>query len=391
MAKEVTLMPWETVSTMDQKIQLIADWQTKQLSITDLSKKYGISRPIVYKWTTRYKQQGVDGLKEQNRAPIHSPNQTADDIVKLIIKEKLKNRKRGPKKVLYQLKRQYPNINWPAASTIGDWLKKHGLVNKRKKRQRVPPYTQPFIKAQSPNDVWSADYKGQFYTKDRHVCYPLTISDNYSRYLFKCTGLPGPRYRITRAVFEQVFREYGLPDAIRIDNGIPFAGRCAGGLSRLSIWWIQLGIAPERIDKGCPQQNGRHERMHRTLKLEAIDTMALNMKEQQKRFNRFLYDYNNYRPHESLNNEPPINYYKKSIRPYVEKPQAIDYDLDYTVRSVRCNGYFRFNGNMYYLTDLLHKERIGLKEFADGQWTIYYSFCPIGILDLRKNKVVKFN
>jgi len=376
---------------MDQKIQLIADWQTRQFSITDLSKKYGISRPIVYKWTNRYGQQGVDGLKEQNRAPMHSPNQTADDIVKLIVKEKLKNRKRGPKKVFYQLKKQYPSIDWPAPSTIGDWLKKYGLVSKRKKRKRVPPYTQPFIEAQSPNNVWSADYKGQFFTKDRHVCYPLTISDNCSRYLLKCTGLPGPRYHKTRAVFEQSFREYGLPDAIRIDNGIPFTGRCAGGLSRLSIWWIQLGIVPERIDKGCPEQNGRHERMHRTLKLEAIDTMVLNMKEQQKRFDRFLYDYNNYRPHESLNNESPVAYYKKSTRPYVEKPQAIDYDLDYTVRNVRYNGYFRFRGYLYYLTDLLHKQRVGLKEFADGQWKIYYGFCPIGILDLRRNKVLKLN
>lgn len=384
-------MPWKTVSAMDQKIQLIADWQKKQLSITDLSKKYRISRPIVYKWISRYLYQGVDGLKEQSRAPKYSPNQTADNIVKLIIKEKLKNRKRGPKKILYQLKRQYPDITWPAPSTIGDWLKKHGLVTKRKKRKNVPPYTQPFIKAQAPNDVWSADYKGQFHTLDKNVCYPLTISDNYSRYLFKCTGLSGPRYRITKAVFEQAFREYGLPDAIRVDNGTPFAGRCVGALSRMSIWWIRLGIAPERIDKGCPQQNGRHERMHRTLKLEAMDTIALNMKEQQKQFNSFVHDYNNYRPHESLNNEPPVTYYKRSTRPYVEKPPTIDYDLNYTVRSVRYNGYFRFNGNLYYLTDLLHKERVGLKEFADGQWMIYYSFCPIGILDLHKNKVLKLN
>jgi len=384
-------MPWITVSTMDQKIQLIADWQTKQFSVTDLSKKYGISRPIVYKWTGRYGQQGVDGLKEQSRAPMCSPNQTADDIVELIVKEKLKNRKRGPKKVFYQLKKQYPDINWPAPSTIGDWLKKYGLVSKRKKRKRVPPYTQPFIEAQSPNDVWSADYKGQFFTKDRRVCYPLTISDNCSRYLLKCTGLPGPRYHKTRSVFEQAFREYGLPDAIRVDNGIPFTGRCAGGLSRLSIWWIQLGIVPERIDKGCPEQNGRHERMHRTLKLEAVDTMTLNMKEQQKRFDGFLHDYNNYRPHESLNNESPATYYKKSTRPYVNQPPAIEYDLDYTVRTIRYNGYFRFNGGMYYLTDLLHKQRVGLKEFADGQWKIYYGFCPIGILDLRRNKVLKLN
>ena len=382
-------MPWKIIEPMDQKIQLIADLQQSHYSITDLSKKYGISRKTAYKWYYRYEEEGIDGLKDRNRAPKYSPNRTAGRIIRLIINEKLRNRKRGPRKIYYQLKQRYPGIELPTPRTISYWLKKNGLVNKRKKRIRVPPYTEPFIEARSPNDVWSADYKGQFYIKDRCVCYPLTISDNYSRYLLKCAGLPGPRYSQTRSVFKKAFREYGLPDAIRVDNGTPFTGKCAGGLSRLSIWWIQLGITPERIDKGCPEQNGRHERMHRTLKLEAIDATTSNMKEQQKRFDYFRFDYNGYRPHEALNNKPPINYYKKSSRPYVEKPPAIEYDLGCTVRSVHNKGYFKFNGSTYYLTELLHKQRVALKEFADGQWKIYYSFYPIGILDLHKNKVLK--
>ena len=384
-------MPWKMTEPMDQKIRLIADWQRTQYSITDLSKKYDVSRKTVYKWCYRYEKEGIDGLKDQNRAPKYSPNGTSGAIVNLLIKEKLKNRKRGPVKIYHQLKRQYPDIKLPAPSTIAHWLKKNGLVNKRKRRKHVPPYTEPFITAESPNCVWSADYKGQFRTRNKRICYPLTISDNYSRYLLRCTGLPGPRYSQTRNVFEKTFREYGLPDAIRIDNGTPFAGRCVGGLSRLSIWWIQLGIAPERIDKGSPYQNGRHERMHRTLKLEAVSAMTSNMKEQQRLFDKFIYDYNNYRPHEALNHEVPAHYYRKSSRPYTEKPPAIEYDLGYTVRSVRYNGYFRFNGLLYYLTDLLHKQRVALKEFADGQWKIYYSFCPIGILDLRKNIILKLN
>jgi len=382
-------MPWKITNTMDQKIQLIADWQSQYFSITDLSKKYGVSRPIIYKWLSRYEEFGIDGLKEQSRAPLHSPNQTRDDIVQLIIAEKLKNRNRGPKKIYSQLKVQYPHIAWPVPSTIGEWLKKHGLVKERKRRLRVPPYTEPFKECQKPNSVWSADYKGQFYMRNGKVCYPLTISDNYSRYLLKCQGLSGPRYRETRVVFESAFKEYGLPDAIRVDNGTPFAGRCLGGLSRLSIWWIQLGIVPERIDKGCPQQNSRHERMHRTLKDEAVDTKASNMKEQQKRFDWFRFDYNHYRPHESLNQKPPADYYKKSEREYIEKPVLPDYDHSFIVRRVCSGGDIKLNGHRYYLTELLFGQDVGLKEEADGQLTIYYSFLPIGTIDLRKNKVIR--
>lgn len=382
-------MPWIKTKPMDQKIQLIADWQTGYFSITDLSQKYGISRKTAYKWIDRYEELGIDGLKEQSRRPNHSPNQTTNDLIEMIVKEKLKNRNRGSKKIYNQLKIQYPDIDWPAPSTMGEWLKKHGLVKKRKRRLRVPPYTEPFQSCQKPNAVWSADFKGQFFTLDGKLCYPLTVSDNYSRYLLKCQGLPGPRYQLTKKVFKSAFREYGLPDAIRVDNGTPFASRGIGGLSRLSIWWIQLGIVPERIDKGCPQQNGRHERMHRTLKAEAIDSKVPHIKEQQKRFDWFCFDYNHNRPHESLNQEPPAKHYQKSNRIYIEKPIRPEYDHGFIVRRVCSGGDIKLYGCRYYLTELLFGQDVGLKETADGLLTIYYSFQPIGTIDLRTNKVVK--
>lgn len=381
-------MPWKRIDPMDQKIHLIVDWQSKNFSKTDFSKKYDVSRKTVGKWINRYETTGIDGLKDQSREPIHKPYATPDKLIKRIVNHKLKHPKRGPKKVYHQLKRKYPEIKWPVPSTIGYWLKKHGLVNPRKKRKRVPSYNEPFIDCQSSNAVWSADYKGQFFTQDNNVCYPLTISDNFSRYLIRCQGLPGPRYRETEQVFKQAFREYGLPDAIRSDNGTPFAGKSVAGLSRLSIWWIQLGIIPERIKKGCPQQNGRHERMHRTLKYETLETKAKNMKEQQQRFDFFQTDYNNDRPHEALNQNTPSDYYQKSRRPYVEKPKKPDYDYDFSVRQVRNNCEIRFKGHLYFLTNLLDDQPVGLKQTNEDSWDIYYSFFPIATLNLRKNEIL---
>ncbi len=381
-------MPWKVINQMDLKKQLVTDHNKEFFSITDLSQKYGISRPTVYKWLARHEQLGINGLKEQSRAPKSCPHRTPAKILKLVIREKLKNRKRGPRKVRAQLKRKYPQLELPAVSTISYWLKKEGLVEQRKKRLHVPPYTEPFAKCNAPNEVWSIDYKGQFYMKNSHVCYPLTASDNFSRFILGCKALEGPRYVPTRGYLEDVFREYGLPDVIRNDNGTPFAGKCIGGLSRLSIWFIQLGIVPERIEKGCPQQNGRHERMHRTLKSDALNEVARNLKEQQKQFDLFRYDFNNYRPHEALNDLTPGDYYKKSDRPYVANPHPPEYKHDYTVRHVRHNGEIKFMGQMFYITELLSGQPIGLKEIADGLWQIQYGFYALGSVDLRKNKII---
>lgn len=382
-------MPWKTEGPMEQKMRLMVEWEGGVYCKSELARRYCISRKTVYKWINRYGEYGIEGLKELSRAPKKHPNQTPDDIVKLLIEEKNRNRKRGPKKIRKQLEKKYPENIFPAASTIGDWLNKYGLVCKRKRRKRVPPYTEPFSECCEANEVWSADYKGQFYMRNKKICYPLTISDNYSRYLITCYGLEGPRYRETRDKFEAAFREYGLPDAIRTDNGTPFAGKCVGGLSRLSIWWIQLGIIPERIDKGCPQQNGRHERMHRTLKYEVLDNVASNMKQQQKAFDRFRIEYNDYRPHESLGQEVPRNHYRKSKRNYVKKPPLPEYDYCFTVRQVRSNGCIKLYGKFFYVTELLAGQPVGLEEVDDGKIKIYYSFYPIGIIDLKKNKVFK--
>jgi len=382
-------MPWKTIRPMDQKLQLIGDWQTGNFGKTDLSRKYGISRKTADKWISRYQANGIDGLKERSRAPVNRPLSTPDHIIERIVKQKLINRKRGPKKIYHQLSKRYPGIKWPVPSTIGYWLKKKGLVEARKKRLKVPAYEEPFIDCRAPNEVWSADYKGQFFTGDKRVCYPLTVSDNYSRFLIKCQALAGPRYEATRKVFELAFKEYGLPDAIRTDNGTPFAGRGVGGLSRLAIWWIQLGITPERIAKGAPQENGRHERMHRTLKYETLDTKAKNIREMQERFDFFQADYNNYRPHEALDQMMPVDFYKKSPKPYVEKPFKPYYDYCFSVRNVRHSGEIKFKGKLLFISELLTGQPVGLKQISEQIWKIYYSFKPLCLFDLKKNKILK--
>lgn len=381
-------MPWKVINQMDLKVQLINDWND-QYSITALSQKYGVSRPTVYKWIERYKRLGIEGLQEQSRAPKRHPNQTPQEILDLVIQAKLKHGNRGPRKIRAQLKRQYPRRRFPAVSTIGYWLKKEGLVAPRKKRLHVPPYSEPFSDCRAPNDVWSIDYKGQFHMKNGQVCYPLTLSDNYSRFMLGCQALAGPRYHPTRYCLESIFRQYGLPVAIRSDNGTPFAGRALGGLSRLMIWWILLGIIPERIAKGCPQENGRHERLHRTLKSEALNPVSRNIKEQQKAFDLYRYEYNHDRPHESLNDLTPGEVYKKSNRPFVEHPHPPDYDYDFLVRYVRQSGEIKFMGRMFYLTELLAGLPVGLKEIEDGLWQLQFSFYSLGSIDLKKNKIIR--
>ena len=382
-------MPWKVINKMNLKNQLITDYTDNHLNITELSQKYGISRPTVYKWITRYNKLGLAGLNDHNRAPHHRPNKTPQNILNLIVNEKLKNRKRGPRKIRAQLYRQHPNLQLPAISTISYWLKKEGLVESRKRRYRVPPYSQPFSECLEPNDVWSIDYKGQFYMQNKLRCYPFTITDNFSRFILGCKALRSPCYLSTKDYLESIFREYGLPFAIRNDNGTPFAGKCLGGLSRLSIWFILLGIIPERIQKGCPQQNGRHERMHRSLKHDVLDNAAKNLKEQQKIFDSYKYDFNNNRPHESLGDSTPNYYYQKSYRPFIENPHHPTYDYSYIVRHVHSNrGDFKFKGRRFFLSKILCGLPIGLKEIADDIWQIKLSFYTLGSVDLRKNVLI---
>lgn len=377
-------MPWLEVNPMDQKVLFIADWLRGTTTLTDLCLRYGISRKTGYKWLERYQKLGADGLAEASRKPHSSPQQTPYPIRQAIQKfRRCGDIILGPKKIQVLLQQHYPNEPIPSKTTIYNILHDAGMVERRRRKQRVTPFFQPFAPVTNSNDVWSADFKGQFKMKSGTYCYPLTIMDHKSRYLLCCQGFAGPRYEETQREFEVVFREYGLPQRIRTDNGVPFASRSAGGLSRLSIWWITLGIMPERIEPGKPQQNGRHERMHRTLKQAATKPPEGSFMTQQKRFDQFISDYNQHRPHEALQQQTPASCYQASERIYPEQPQELTYPDYYEILSVHHSGVIYYRSHMIYISHLLDGYRVGLNEIDQGLFDVYFGPVFLGRFDER--------
>jgi putative transposase len=386
--QEVLPMPWKDIRPMDQKTRLIGDWLGQEYSISEISQTYAVSRKTVHKWINRYKEGGPAALEELSHIPHTNPNATSQEIVDRIITEKLKHRYWGPKKIVAWLRRHHPEDKWPAASTAGHILKKENLVNKRPIRHHTPPYTEPFQSCSKPNDVWSMDYKGKFRMLDTNYCYPFTLTDNYSRYLLACQGLLHPDYENTRPCLELAFREYGLPLAIRSDNGTPFATVGLGGISRLSAWLIKLWIRPERIEPGHPEQNPRHERMHRCLKEETTKPPKANLKQQQKAFDRFRSERNNERPHEALGLTEPASHYVASRRVFPDRIPEIEYASCYTVRLVRSNGSIKWGGEQIYVSRALEGEPIGLKQISEREWLVMFSFFPLGIFNEIKGGII---
>ena len=288
-------MPWKETRVLNERMRFIMDWESEEDSMAELCRQYGISRKTAYKWLLRWQAQGPRGLEDRSRAPKTHPHRvTAERVARIL---QLRDRYRwGPKKILVLLKREDPTIDGPALSTLEQILKDHGRIVPRKKRRRVPPQSRPLAHATAVNTLWCVDFKGQFFTRDGACCYPLTITDAHSRFLLRCQGLEQTGYEAARPIFEWAFREYGLPQGIRSDNGAPFASRGVAGLSRLSLWWIKLGIVPERIKPGHPQQNGRHERMHLTLKQQTAMPPAGTFRKQQQRFDAFRQEFNHLRP-----------------------------------------------------------------------------------------------
>ena len=283
---------------------------------------------------------------------------------------------------------KYPEALCPAISTVGEILKRHGLVRPRKYRRHVEPYSEPFATCQGSNQVWSADFKGKFRLGNHRYCYPLTITDNYSRFLLGCQGMYRPILKETKEQFEKVFYLYGLPDVIKTDNGAPFAGSGPAGLSQLSIWWLKLGILPERIDLGCPEQNGRHERMHRTLKEATTKPPKMNLRRQQDRFDAFVDEFNHERPHEALNDKYPGEIYKASIRPLPSKLPDVSYPGHFEVRLARSNGEIKWEGKKYYISELLYGEPIGIEQVEEDKIAIYFSKLKIKVIDLKRDEHV---
>jgi transposase InsO family protein len=372
-------MPWKEVKPMQQKVLFIADYLRKVSNMTELCVRYGISRKTGYKWIQRFQSTGIDGLYEQSRRPVSSPVQTPYRVQQKIIELRQHYQTNpGAKKLKILLARCYPNEVIPSKTTIYNILNRAGLIHKRRHKNRVPPFPQPFSPVNHINELWSVDYKGQFKLGNGQWCYPLTVMDHKSRYLCGCQGLKGPRLKETQASFIQLFRQYGLPERIRSDNGVPFASISRGGLSRLSLWWIKLGILPERIEPGKPQQNGRHERMHRTLKQAATRPPSANLASQQKRFDAFCEEYNEYRPHEALQQQTPASQYSRSAREYPEKLIPLHYPDYFEVRKVRPNGVIYWHNKMLYVSNLLENENIGLEEIDDGLWQVYFGPVKLG-------------
>jgi putative transposase len=380
-------MPWTESRIMDARLKFVSEVLEGSYSMTDLCEAYGISRKTGYKWFWRYESQGPAGLHDRSRAPHHHPNGLADAVKSAILSIKVRFGHWGPAKIHARLQTEHPRwSHYPAVSTIGEYLKRQGLVRQRKRRRRGSPTEGILTAGSSSNDLWCADFKGHFQVGNGRQCNPLTISDHVSRYLLCCRHVDRMDYKWTRMHFERVFREYGLPLVIRTDNGSPFSSRGLCGLTRLSYWWIRLGIHPERIEPGHPEQNGRHERMHRTLKAETANPPARDLRRQQQCFDAFVQEFNHVRPHEALGQNKPGLVYTPSPREYRE-PAEVWYPDEMEVRSVKGNGVIHWRGDSVFLGEALGRQRVGLSEVADGCWVVYFCRQTLGVVDQRRRKV----
>src|SRR5712692_7557278 len=380
-------MPWKTSGVMEEKLRFIFGHELQERTMSELCERYEITRQTGYVWLRRYREAGVAGLVEHSRAAHRHRNQMPEEIEQRVLELRQAHMRWGPRKLKHILERDEPGRSWPAASTIGTLLQREGLVVPRRKRLRTAPYTAPLAHADGPNRVWCADFKGWFRTADGERIDPLTISDAHSRYLLRGQAVEKTDTARVQAIFEAAFREYGMPAAIRTDNGAPFATRALAGLSRLAVWWIKLGIVPERIAAGHPEQNGRHERMHRTLKQEAAQPPAANRRQQQRALDRFRQEYNQVRPHEALEMQTPAAVYQPSARTFPARVPEPEYPETMLVRSVRPHGHFRWKKYDVFLSEVLWGERVGLLPEDDRWFTIYFAQLPLARFDSQKLRV----
>jgi transposase InsO family protein len=331
-------MPWEETTMLESRLQFYAAYQEGEWPLAVLCRSFGISRPTAYELLRRCRDEGPQGLFPRSRAPHHHPQAVAAELEEAILAFRGRHPTWGARKLRAALQRQAPDRPWPAASTIGEMLRRRGLTVPRRARRVAPPageLTQP----NGPNEVWSADFKGHFALATGPRCHPLTLCDAATCMVLRCQALPGETGELTQPVFQAAFREYGLPRILRTDNGRPFATIGQTGLTHLAAWWIKLGITPERIAPGHPEQNGRHERMHRTLKAETAMPPQADLRAQQRVFDRFRQEYNYERPHEALGQKVPADLYIGAPRAYPERLLEPTYPADWQVRRVRNKGY----------------------------------------------------
>ena len=374
-------MPWKATCPMDEKLRFIVACSDGNEPLAELCRRFGISRKTGYKWLERYKEAGPEGLVERAPRATVAPHRVPDVLVAEILAQRKERPKWGPRKLRARLMELAPDKPWPAASTIGDVLKRHGLIHPRKRRVRAPLVVgSPLQPGKVANDLWCTDFKGHFGLGDGTRCHPLTISDDCSRFVLWCEGLVRTHCEPVKREFERVFREFGLPWRMRSDNGPPFASVGPGGLTALSVWWILLGILPERIEPGEPQQNGRHERMHRSLKLEV--EVRSSLPEQQVVLDRFRRDFNEVRPHEALGQTPPARHYSPSPRPFPSELVMPEY-VDCNVRWAGTAGHDSFFGKPISAGKCLAGKPVGLRQVGESTWEAFFGPVSLGTVDER--------
>ncbi len=384
-------MPWHEESTMQLRRQLIQDVRSGATPLTELAAAYGISRKTAYKWLARYEAGGMAALVDQSRRPTTSPTATPPELVRALLEARAHHPTWGPRKLLRLLRQREPHAPWPARSTLALHLQRAGVVVSPRRVRRPGHPGRPQAPMDAPNAIWTVDFKGQFRLGDGALCYPLTMADGFSRFLLRCDGLTSTAVVGSRVVFQRAFETYGLPVRIRSDNGVPFATQALGRLSALSVWWIRLGILPDLIEPASPQQNGRHERMHRTLKAECARPPQATRRAQQRRFDAWRTEFNTQRPHEALGDATPASVYRPSPRPYPRRLPALAYPAHYEVRRVSHNGGIRWQSTWVNVSQTLGGEEIGLVEIDDGEWDVYFGSLRLGRFHERTRQIEDAN
>uniref|UniRef100_Q07TU7 Integrase, catalytic region n=1 Tax=Rhodopseudomonas palustris (strain BisA53) TaxID=316055 RepID=Q07TU7_RHOP5 len=382
-------MGWMETRVVDERMRFVMAVADHEEAFAVVCRRFGVSRRTGYKWLERYDAEGVAGLMDRSRAPHSHPQAIAAPLAERCLAVRRAHPTWGPVKIRHWLAERDGATEWPAPSTIGALLDREGLTVKRRLRRRSPPSSVPFGHCGGANDIWCMDFKGWFLTGDGSCCEPLTLSDAYSRYLLRCQALARTDTAHVWPVLEAAFREFGLPHRLRSDNGPPFASCGAGGLSRLAVQVIKAGVVPERIAPGKPQQNGRLERLHLTLKQDTAMPPAQTLPEQLKRLRAFQRLYNEERPHQALGNDTPSQHYARSPRRFDGCLRAPDYGPDQTVRRVRSNGAIKWGGNEIYINEALAGEPIGLTEQPNGSFAASYGPIVLGVIAHRGNQLRK--
>lgn len=376
-------MAWKETHVMDERMMLVSEWLACEGSKAEICRGYGVSRKTGYKFAGRYELEGPAGLVDRSRAPHCHPNAVGEEAVAAILALRAAHPSWGPKKIKAWLELRQRSRQWPAASTIGTILDRHGLAVRRRLPRHGSPSPSPLRSAVEANDVWGIDFKGWFRTVDGARCDPLSISDLASRYVIRLQAVTRPDEEHVWPVLDAAFREFGLPTAMRSDNGPPFASTAAGGLSRLSVKLVKAGVVPERIKPGRPQQNGRHERLHRTVKAETASPPAATLRAQQRRFDDFRRIFNEERPHEALGQETPAAHFAPAARSYSGRLNQPEYPVGHQVRRVRQNGEIKWGGTLIFLSQALAGEPVGIAEIDEGRFTVHFGPVFLGHLDDR--------